>query len=216
MSEFSNYFKGFFNSDMKDTLALEKVQLIMSPPSRDLLLKSASKYTDAAVAVMIYKKNDDFYFPLIKRTSNNNDKHSGQISLPGGKFELADENLLNCSMRELEEEIGVESTKLTHIGDLNELLIPVSSFKVYPFVFYTEEIPEFTLQKSEVKELLEIRIKDLLANTNCVSGKVELNNGMIIDNTPYFQLNSNKIWGATAMILNEFKNVCSKMKTFHN
>lgn len=205
-----------FQNGIKVDMKQDKTQLLMSPPTREIYLKNTTNYIDAAVAILIYKKDDGFYFPLIKRASNDKDKHSGQISLPGGKFESADYNLLDCSKRELQEEIGVNTEKISYIAELNELLIPVSNFKVHPFIFLSDSLPNFSIQTSEVKELLEIKFEDLANNKNSKIGEVELTNGFKLGNVPYFLLNSHKIWGATAMILSEFKNVCTKLKTFQN
>ena len=207
--EINNLFQNGFKTELKR----DKIQMHMSPPARDIYLKNATYYTDAAVAILIYRKNGNWFFPLIERASNNRDRHSGQISLPGGKFESSDIDLLNCSVRELKEEIGVDSSEIEFLAELNELLIPVSNFKVHPYIFSTKYLPNFNIQQSEVKNLIEIKLNDLIDNKNSEIGEIELANGVKLQNVPYFFLNSHKIWGATAMILNEFKNVCIKLKT---
>ena len=203
-----------FSENFKSSLPGEEAQSKMSPPQRFDLLKNEIDYVEAAVSIFIYKKRNEYYFPLIKRTiGNNNDKHSGQISLPGGKFDKTDSDLRQCALRELQEELGIYQGQVKSVGELSELLIPVSNFRVYPFIFYSEISPVFNPQVSEVQYVLEINLHDLLDPANIKIGEIILESGLRLDKIPYFNLNSHKIWGATAMILNEFRNVCLDLKT---
>ena len=186
----------------------------MSPPYRHQLFMKNTLYKDAAVAVLLYKKDNDHYFPLIRRPSGNpNDKHSGQVSLPGGKLDLIDTGFADCALRELKEELGLDKQNIHKLGELSELLIPVSNYRVRPFVFSTGDNLVFYPQESEVQYVLEIKLDELLNTCNIETGEVVLDSGMRLPDIPYFCLNDHKIWGATAMILNEFKNVCSDLKT---
>lgn len=202
------------SENFNSSLPGEKAQHEMSPPYRFDLLKNELDYKDASVAILMYKKDNEYFFPLIKRTSgNHNDKHRGQISLPGGKFDKSDFDLSECALRELREELGIGMDHIKPLGHLSELLIPVSNFRVHPFIFFSEETPVFNPQIEEVQYVLEINLDDLLEPSNIKKGEIILESGLRLDNIPYFQLNDHKIWGATAMILNEFKNVCLKLKT---
>ena len=186
----------------------------MAPPYRHQLFMKNAQYKDAAVAMLLYKKGNDLCFPLIRRTSGNpNDKHSGQISLPGGKLDAGDAGFADCAVRELKEELGIEKLNISLMGELSELLIPVSNYRVRPFIFSTVENPVFYPQESEVQYVLEVKLEELLAPGKIETGEVELDSGIRLPDIPYFNLNDHKIWGATAMILNEFKNVCSNIKT---
>lgn len=51
--------------------------------------------------------NLDIEVLFVKRASSTRDKYSGNIAFPGGKFEKADKNSLNTSIRETQEEIGL-------------------------------------------------------------------------------------------------------------
>jgi len=213
MLKFDNWLSSVKNN-LENSLPGKKIQYLMAPIGRESNYPNDKNYTESAVALLLYKKNDELFFPLIKRTSfNENDKHKGQISFPGGKLDTADHDLLHCAKRELNEEVGIDASYINLLGNLTDLYIPVSNFKVQPFVFYIENDFIFIPQESEVEYILEISVKDLLNEQNVKVGKITYGENSFISNVPYFQLSNHIVWGATAMILNEFKNVISKIKT---
>ena len=186
----------------------KEVQYQMAPPGRPRDYPKHNDFNQAAVAILLYQKQDEIYFPLIRRTSNNfNDKHKGQISLPGGKLDDSDPDFYHCALRELEEELGVKEDKIKPVGSLTELFIPVSNFKVYPYVVFSDYNINFVPRQSEVQYVLEVSLKDLLDKNSMKTGKIIVDNGRELEDIPYFLLNDQVVWGATAMILNEFKNV---------
>ena len=214
MKDFSEIISAIKLSLDNNKLPGPEVQFKMAPPGRPDGYPSDNSYKESAVAILLNIRNNEVFFPLIQRTSGNqNDKHKGQISLPGGKFDAEDKTLLNCALRELEEEIGVKREEVNLVGNLTDLYIPVSSFKVQPYVVFSENNFNFVPQPREVEYILEVSLKDLLDNNNLKTGKIDLDSGMELHNVPYFNLNDHVIWGATAMILNEFKNVVINIKT---
>ncbi len=163
----------------------------------------------ACVLVLLYPKNSDWHIVLIERMSsdNKNDRHSGQISFPGGQYEESDVLLSTAALREAEEEIGVISKDISIIGQLSDMYIPVSNFLVHPFVGYVAYAPNFVAQPSEVKGILEIPIPKLLDPSTIQSTDIKILSGMILKDVPYYSLNGHIVWGATAMMLSEFLEV---------
>ncbi len=192
----------------KNGLPGEEAQLKMTPPLRPRIITDKSKYIDSAVMILLQMKNDKICFPLIQRTSGNkDDRHKGQIGLPGGKLDPKDKSFKHCAIRELEEELGVNPDDIHEVCNLTELYIPISYFKVQPFVFFTEKEINFTIQPDEVEYYFEISIDDLLDDKIIKKTSVRAGNGKTLDNIPYFCLNNHVVWGATAMILSEFKSL---------
>jgi 8-oxo-dGTP pyrophosphatase MutT (NUDIX family) len=186
----------------------------MVPPGKPRDYPLNKEFKDAAVAILLYLRNNEVYFALIQRTYNNyNDKHNGQISLPGGRLDISDNSLLDCALRELEEELGVLKSQVNPLGRLTDLYIPVSNFKVQPFIVFSKNNINFTPQPSEVDYVLEIELKDLFDENNLKMGTIKLDSGVELQDIPYFNLNNHIVWGATAMILNEFKIVLNNIKT---
>jgi 8-oxo-dGTP pyrophosphatase MutT (NUDIX family) len=135
--------------------------------------------------------------------------HSGQISLPGGRFEISDENLIHTALRETSEEIGIDPGKVTVIGKLTELYIPPSNYLVQPFIGFTYFPPVFTPQPEEVEQIIEIPVYELMDERNRMYKEFVVRG--INFTAPSYVFNGKNIWGATAMILSEFKDILQKI-----
>jgi 8-oxo-dGTP pyrophosphatase MutT (NUDIX family) len=182
----------------------EEIQYRLAPKSRlpkEALLKKNDDFRVSCVLILLYPSGTgEIKTMLIKRPPGTG-VHGGQIALPGGKSEEKDASLWHTSIRETEEEVGVDEKHIIEIGALTSLFIPVSKFMVYPFVGYTQSKPNFVANPVEVHQLIPTNINDLLKMP--VSEKfVETSYGKI--NAPYYKLGEHEIWGATAMILSEF------------
>lgn len=158
----------------------------------------------AATLALLYPENDDFNIALMKRVTNSKDKHSGQVSFPGGKVEESDRDLEHTALREAEEELGIPQTAVTILGKMTDVYIPVSNFLVYPFIGFTAIKPNFELQKSEVQRIVEAPLSALLNKANRKTTNLTLPNNITLEGVPYFDVNGNVVWGATAMMLSEF------------
>lgn len=183
----------------------------MTPPiRRNILPQTIEKYTKtakkAAVLCLIYPNKGLLHFTLIKRVEYQG-VHSNQIGFPGGKLE-AGENSLQAALRETEEEIGLKVPESSILGALTELYIPPSNFLVYPYVAYINTTPTFILDAKEVAYLVEVPLNDLLNSANIKTKEMQLSYGTF--NNPYFSLKKEVVWGATAMILSEFRTILMK------
>lgn len=163
---------------------------------------------DAAVLILLYKKEGEWHIPFIRRTVDNH-AHSGQISLPGGRYETTDTNLRYTALRETEEEIGVSVNEVETLGNLTSLYIGPSNFNVTPFAgIYTGNDINFVPDKNEVDHIIEVPVKRLMNPESIISH--EFNVGEINFSTPCFDIDGDIIWGATAMIINEFLSLTKK------
>lgn len=196
----------------KAKLAGENAHSIYSPPYRDILseqdiLKNNPKL--AAVNILLYLKNNAWYFPLIVRSKNERDRHSGQISFPGGKKEEFDQNFMQTAKRETSEEVGIQPHYIRIIRELSSIYIPPSNFYVHAFVSYTKKNPEFFLQETEAVDLIEFPIESLLNLSEKPEMKI-LNSSRGVE-VPVIDFNGHLIWGATSMILSEFSLLLKNM-----
>jgi 8-oxo-dGTP pyrophosphatase MutT (NUDIX family) len=141
---------------------------------------------------------------LIQRPSYDG-SHSGQVSFPGGKRELSDENLAFTAIRECWEEVGIRLSENHLIGKLTSVYIPVSNFHVEPFLFYYSEKPDFKADEREVESIFTITMNELLDDSNLDQMEVKISTNLTMKNIPCFNIANKQIWGATALILNELK-----------
>ncbi len=184
-----------------------KVQKRMEPSIRaDLSGSTEPNFAtrDSAVLILLYPFAKRLHFVLIKRQIYEG-PHSGQVSLPGGKFEDIDLTLDSTALRETYEEVGVEPSKVRILGKLTELYVPVSNLMVYPYVGYTSQKPEFMPNLQEVEYVIEVGVSDLLAEVN-KSVKVITSHGSPLT-APFYQFRGEMVWGTTAMILAEFEEI---------
>ena len=158
----------------------------------------------AGVLVLFYPVGNDWNLVFIERTSGNpNDRHSGQISFPGGQYDPNDGTLEQTALREAHEEIGVPPETVTLAGALTELYIPVSNFLVKPFVGYTTVTPHFQPQLSEVRSIVEAPVEHLRQPETRQVTDLQLADNITLRKVPYFNVENKIVWGATAMMLNE-------------
>jgi len=162
----------------------------------------------ASVLILLFPKNDDWYFYLTKRTDTV-DHHKGQISLPGGVVENG-ETLEHAALRETHEEIGVNPEKIQLIGSLTSFYIPVSGFELFPFIGWIESKPETAIHDKEVERIFSASITDFMLDKTQKSKKDTLRGFPV--NIPYFDLGGEMVWGATSMILAEFKKVLEELQ----
>ena len=135
--------------------------------------------------------------------------HSAQVSFPGGKLEEQDADLLAAALRETEEEIGVPASLVDVIGQMTPLYIPPSNFLVHPYVGILSERVAWQLDETEVDVLLEIPLSHLLSADARVVRSIQV--GTTEREVPGFLWQEHFIWGATAMMLEEFLSITSKL-----
>jgi 8-oxo-dGTP pyrophosphatase MutT (NUDIX family) len=160
------------------------------------------------VIILLYDEGGIMKFPLIKRPEYTG-AHGGQISLPGGKAE-AGENAVQAALRECEEEIGVKSDGVDVLGTLSDFFVMPSNFIVTPVIASVTPKPLFRPDPFEVSRILEARVQDL-ADENAVRQKEILAAGKYRMIAPHFEVENEVVWGATAMMLNEFRMVLREL-----
>lgn len=158
----------------------------------------------ACVTLMLWQNQADWHTVLIQRTQNPLDRHSGQVSFPGGKHEQNDESLSQTALREAQEEVGVEPAQVEILGQLTELYIPVSNFVVYPFVGLLSGKPQFTPQPGEVDTILTPPVSHFQQEENKDFKELRVGTGILLKDVPCYLVEGRAVWGATAMIISEF------------
>jgi 8-oxo-dGTP pyrophosphatase MutT (NUDIX family) len=183
----------------------------MMPSTRRIQLEHLKQPKNArcsAVLILLYKEEDVLQTVFIRRPEYDG-VHGGQISFPGGKCEDSDRDLIHTALRETFEEIGCDIDEVAVLGLLSPLYIPPSHYLVHPVVAYVDAKPHFVADPSEVAEIVTIPMHELL-NEKCIATRLFGSKGVIKIEAPCFEVGDIRIWGATAMILNEWLMVFSE------
>lgn len=188
----------------------EEVQFEMAHVKRKRLAEiSHHTYKESAVLIFLYPNEvNEYELVLIERPTYDG-HHSDQMALPGGKKEAADIDLKATALREFKEETGCLESPVI-IGSLTALYIPVSQYIVYPFIAHLHFKPAFFPVEKEVKQLITVPLNELL-NPSIIKETIVRPTESLSIKTPYFDIQQKIVWGATAMILNEFKAILTKI-----
>jgi len=153
----------------------------------------------AAVLILLYPHHDHWHIPLTLRPAHMLD-HASQVSLPGGVIELG-ESSQEAALREFTEETGAPADAIRILGQLSELYLFASNYLILPWVGTTECYPAWNPNPGEVERLLEVPLAHLSDPAN--SGAMERRQRGLTFSAPCFQWETDRIWGATSMVLAE-------------
>ncbi len=179
------------------------MRMAPNPRSGGRLPYDASRINarSSAVLILLYPHNGELYLPLTLRATYDG-MHSGQVSLPGGRSEEGDCNIAATALREANEEVGVDAQSVSVLGALTPLFVFVSNNLVTPIVGWSEQRPNFATNTREVAQLLEVPIRALCDPQNHIVESWQLRDRTA--DVPFYRVNGQQVWGATAMILSEF------------
>jgi 8-oxo-dGTP pyrophosphatase MutT (NUDIX family) len=174
---------------------VEELQRRLNPPD------NAKK---GCVLLTLWEEQGAWHTALIRRTENPRDRHSGQISFPGGRHDDGDGSFAFTALREAHEEIGIPPDHVEILGTLTELYIPVSNFSVYPFIGLLRQAPSFKLQVGEVEQVFSVPLIQFQNPDFQTTADVMVGGQLLVREVPCFMVEDRPVWGATAMILSEF------------
>jgi len=184
---------------LTDPLPGWEAQRLLMPEGRDLEPLSTD-LLPAAVLIALFPHNDAWYFPLIQR-SRDGFAHSGQIALPGGRQEKPESDI-ETALREAEEEVNLPAKEIQILGMLSPLPIPVSQHLVQPVLGFMPEKPDLQPDPREVDHIFTVTLDEFIRTEIQFETRYFKARDWRI---PYFLLQGHQVWGATAMILSEFR-----------
>lgn len=192
----------FFLKEQKE-LPSQAAHLKMSPLLNGIPFRKFVPTKDAKQsAVMILLNEDEMsnINVLLTLRSGLLKNHGGQISFPGGRIEVG-ETPLQAAIRESKEEIGLDENSISVVRELSSIFVPPSNSLIYTFLATTDK-NEFVVNKDEVEEAFFANLDYLADETNIIKEPRRIENNEIT--VLCWDLNkSEKLWGATAMILSE-------------
>ena len=171
---------------------------------RDSEKISKLKPKQAAVMALFYPNQYQETQLLLILRKTYKGVHSNQIGFPGGKVEPEDDNLETTALRETKEEVGILPKDIETIKKLSKLYIPPSNFMVQPYIGLYSNPKPFKIQETEVEAIVEVLFSDFMNDKNLIYQNLNTSYAKNID-VPAFKLNGYTVWGATAMMLSEIK-----------
>ncbi len=163
-----------------------------------------------AVLIALYPDDGVIRTVLMKRPDYQG-THSGQVSFPGGKVEEYDADIIQTALREAEEEVNIKPADVRVIGQLTQLYIPPSNFLVHPVLGILDRPPVLIPDQHEVESIHIPELRYLLRDDIIDETEMLLSSGFKLT-TPSFKVDGHVVWGATAMIIAELKDLLADIE----
>ena len=167
----------------------------------DAAAMEARGSTDAAVLLALYGWPEKPGLIFTERRADLR-RHAGEISFPGGRQDEIDADLATTALREAQEEIALEPTRVELVGALPPVSTFVTGYRVHPFVGLIAHPAVLGLRPNptEVETVLTLSLEVLRESYEM---RRLVRRGTPI-HTPTYEVEGQLIWGATARILGDF------------
>lgn len=169
---------------------------------------SVKPIKQAAVLIPLVFHDDQWQVLFIRRASNEQDRHSGQVAFPGGRVEVTDNSNEHAALRETQEEIGLHPSQVNIVGNIQPY-VTVSHYEVTPIVGIVSWPATLKLQTTEVARAFLIPLSWLRNRHNFTFRARQNMDAQSARRHPiivYEEYDGEILWGATArMTLNFLK-----------
>jgi 8-oxo-dGTP pyrophosphatase MutT (NUDIX family) len=169
---------------------------LTSYPSRPLNLPGLV-LRESAVLVPLFEREGVPHILFTRRPAHLR-THANQFSFPGGGRDPEDPTPLHTALRETEEELGIDRSRVRVLGMLDEIPT-ITSFRIQPFVGIIPGDGQYQPSVEEVAFILEVPLAGLL-DPAIRSVEKRMVQGVERDMYSY-TYNSHVVWGATARIV---------------
>ena len=149
-----------------------------------------------AGVVILYEQSTDSL--ILTKRSIHLRKHPGELCFPGGVGDDGDDNDYYTALRELHEELGIDSSRVTLIKELAEERTLLGSV-IHPWLTRIESIEPFIINDAEVASLVQVPMFEVKNLQNYKELPIERKGFKF--KTWHFTAHSESIWGATARIM---------------
>lgn len=162
-------------------------------PSNEL--KSGLKI--ASVLVMHERESNSL---ILTKRSDKLRNHPGEIAFPGGSFERNDKDFYHTALRETEEELGIDASRIELIKAL-EPEQTLLGYIIYPWLVNLDKLEPYKLDPNEVAAVFTVDMSEVAKKKNYKKVRISRNNINFI--SCQFVASTHFIWGATAKIMRQ-------------
>lgn len=157
---------------------------------------------DKPAAVLIPLTNDSLEPSVIlTRRAQHLSTHSGEVSLPGGKWEPQDQSLAQTALRETHEEIGLCPSLVELLGTL-PMFQTWRGVSVVPYVGVVPSDVALVANEGELDAIFQVPVSFFLQDERIRTDVFERSVGHSW--SPAYQFGPYEIWGFTAKVLSSF------------
>lgn len=173
----------------------EKIKLYSGTPPVDELRQAA------VLIAVTESENPELIYTL---RSNKVGSHGGEVSFPGGMFEVEDKNLQDTALRESHEETGLDRSKVNILGSI-DTVVSRFNISVTPYVGIVPSDIELNDNSDEIEACFRVPLSFLLEDKRYRNDEINRNGDIFF--MPAYSYDSYIIWGLTAMITVDFLNI---------
>jgi len=157
----------------------------------------------AAGLVLLAPGSDGEAHVILTERSAGDMRHPGQVSLPGGAAEPAEDFPVGTALREAAEEIGLDpvAAGVEILGTLDTVDVRVSGFLLVPVVAVASRDPVLSRHEREVAAILSVPVSTFLAGAPIRMVETERDGSRLRYGA--FVFGDHEIWGATASLLGQ-------------
>jgi 8-oxo-dGTP pyrophosphatase MutT (NUDIX family) len=121
---------------------------------------TGQSFKDASVLIALVQREHGLNLLFTRRTAHLS-HHAGQISFPGGRAEPDDADAIETALRETQEEIGLDRSRVEILGQL-PYYHTITGYRVTPVVAAVVEPGQFKSDQNEVAEIFEVPLEFLM------------------------------------------------------
>ncbi len=146
---------------------------------------------------------------LLTRRSPAMRSHRHEVSFPGGQHDETDADLRATALREAYEEVALDPSAVTIIGQLDRFVTGGSGSLVHPFVAILDGPPQrLAPNPAEVEEILQVPLNELLLDEVWREEQWSRDGSEPFPVT-FFELRGDTVWGATANMLRQLLTIAT-------
>ena len=160
---------------------------------------------EAAVALII-RAREELDVLLIKRAVHEGDPWSGQMALPGGRWETQDPGLLHTAMRETREETGVDLIRngvpIGRLADVEPASPHLPRMRIAPYVFAVPPAVSAHVASRELDRVHWVPLDVLASPATASTTRIHFTG--FSKTFPSYHVVGEHVWGLTHRILTGF------------